>query len=170
MALDWFWPSSLLSHSAAESPNAHWGSQFYESKLSHVIHKKAEMQTRSHYTGHSITSTTDSVPDNHSQEYDKISERYLYVSELGCQIGELKHTGAEKCHRLDAELPVQALIHGLWWDTEWQPASKYRVSSLTPASFLHTLWRPLNTRRESQFSKACIQHTELLLKTALLTV
>lgn len=74
---------------------------------------------------------------------------YLYMSELGSQIRVLQHTGAKECDRLDAELPVQALIHDLWWDTEWQPVSEDRVSSPAPASLLHTRWRPLNPRREN---------------------
>lgn len=81
----------------------------------------------------------------------KISKGYLNVSKLCCQIRVLQHTGAQECNKLDAELPEQALVHDFRWDAEWQSASEDRVSSLTPASFLHTLWRPLNPRRQNHF-------------------
>lgn len=77
----------------------------------------------------------------------RLEKGYLYVSELGCHIRVLQHTGTEKCHRLNAELPVQAPIHDLWWNTEWQWVSEDRVSSLTPALFFHPLWSPLKTRK-----------------------
>lgn len=98
--------------------------------------------------GWGFNNATDSVQENHRLNCDKMSKGYLYVSESCCQIGVLQHTRAEECDRQDAELTKQALVHGFRWDTERQPVSKDKVSSLTPASFLYTLWRPIYQRRE----------------------
>lgn len=72
-----------------------------------------------------------------------MSKGYLDVSESCSQIGVLQHTWAEECDKMDAELAKQALVQGFRWDTELQPVSKDSVPSLTPTSFLYTLWRPL---------------------------
>lgn len=46
-----------------------------------------------------------------------IIKGYLYVGELGCQIGVLQHAGPKKYDRLDTELTEQAVSHDVGWDT-----------------------------------------------------
>lgn len=112
--------------------------------LSHSLMKpvKPRQQETKCWDPHNLHSCSMEIHNNN----DQISKGYLYVSELGCEIGVVQYTGAQECNELDAEFPVQALIHDMWRDTEWQPASKDRVSSLTPASFFHALWRPFKAK------------------------
>lgn len=119
----------------------HWRSVGY-SQLNHFLYKKQRDNEAE------ASTTLQSVQENHKLNCDKMSKGYLYVSESCCQIGVLQHTRAEECDRQDAELTKQAVVHGFRWDTERQPVSKDKVPSLTPASFLYTLWRPINQRRE----------------------
>lgn len=76
------------------------------------------------------------------------------MSKFCCHIGVWQQTGGQECNHLNTQIPKEALLHGLWWDAEWQPASYSRVSSHTPAPFLHTARRPLNSRGEEKIRKS----------------
>lgn len=65
-----------------------------------------------------------------------MTKGYLYVSESCCHVGVLQNTRPKDGNRQDAEFTKQALVHDFRRDTDWQPVSKDRMSSLTPVTFL----------------------------------